>query len=194
MTKGRSKGKITLRGRLVEAVGEGEEISHTNQFGRQIRKTEGRGQRTNKDTFNLATEFTTNVATKGRMHVVVQTLVEVTIGIEMAPEDQALSVLGPELDVTGQSDIMALMGLTHLAGKLLETRMLGMTGKAVDDVIAFAGQLDKNVEAGVRNEANMLVTERLSQKGTKDSLRGMTSVRRKTREPGTLGMSCAKSV
>ena len=72
--------------------------------------------------------------------------------------------------------------------------MLGMTSKAVNDVIALTWQLDKNVEAGVCNETNMFVTESLCKEGAEDGLRGMASMREKVRVPGTLGMISTESM
>ena len=84
----------------------------------------------------------TNGPAKGGMHVVIQPLVEVAVGIEAPPKNQALSMLGPELNVAGQSDITTLARLTHLTRERLKARMLGVTGEAVDDVIALARWLD----------------------------------------------------
>ena len=44
------------------------------------------------------------------------------------------------------------------------------------------------------DKTNMLVPESLGQKGTEDSLRGVTSVRRKVRKPSTFGMASTESV
>ena len=44
------------------------------------------------------------------------------------------------------------------------------------------------------NKTNMLVTESLGQEGAEDSLRGVTSMRRETRKPGTFGVSSTKGV
>ena len=54
---------------------------------------------------------------------------------------------------------MTLMRFMGLPGKLLKTWVLGMTSKAVDNVIPLMWRLEKDIEAGVSSEANVLVLE-----------------------------------
>ena len=51
------------------------------------------------------------------------------------------------------------MRFVWLAGKFLKTWILGMTNKAVDNVIPLTWRLEKDIEAGVSGEANVLVLE-----------------------------------
>ena len=112
----------------------------------------------------MGVEFLTNGGAEDMMHVLVQALVEVGVAVEIPLEDKALSMLGPQLKVAGQSYVATLMRFLGLVWKLLKAWMLNMTCKAVYDVITLMWWLEKDVKTGMCDKTNMLIMESLSKK------------------------------
>ena len=86
------------------------------------------------------------------------------------------------------------MRFAWLAGKFLKTWVLGVTSKAVDNVIPLMWQLEKDIEAGVSGKANVLIPKCLCKKAIKYGLRGPVCVRWEIKIPGTFSATSTKGM
>ena len=73
-----------------------QEVSKGKDFGGEIRQTEGAWKWVvMRDTFNPTVEFLANGCTKDRVHIIIETLIEVAIAIKVALKNQLLCMLCP---------------------------------------------------------------------------------------------------
>ena len=95
---GASSSRSLVKNRLKTHEG-----GNGKDFARKVGKAERGKERSRGRFFNSRVEGTTKGVTILRMHVVIQTLVEVAITIEVALENLTLGMMRPELEVTREA-------------------------------------------------------------------------------------------